>query len=465
MAEEWRKVTLGDLIDIRHGFAFKGEFIHDETQGDMLLTPGNFAVGGGFKGDKFKYYDGPVEEDYVLLDGDLLVTMTDLSKQSDTLGYPALVPARTDGSRYLHNQRLGKVLPRDTAELHTRFLYYLMCSAEYRHEVLASATGTTVKHTSPDRIKQFRFGLPPLPEQRAIARVLGALDDKIELNRRMNETLEEMAQALFKSWFVDFEPVRAKIEGRWRRGESLPGLPAEYYDLFPDRLVDSELGEVPEGWGVKAFGELLDDVIGGDWGKEFPDSANTEAVSIIRGTDLPRLRNSGVGAVPLRYTTEKKAIRRTLQDGDIVVEVSGGSPTQSTGRAILVTTDLLSRFSNKVVCASFCRRFRPRSWVEGLFASLHLDHLNSIGKMWEYQLQSTGISNFQTKRFLEEELIVWPGEALADEFSNFITPIVRQVKRNDSRTLAETRDALLPRLVSGEVGIAHIDIGLNSNED
>ena len=101
-----------------------------------------------------------------------------------------------------------------------------MCTAEYRHEVLAGASGTTVKHTSPDRIRQFRFSLPPLPEQRAIAHVLGTLDDKIELNRRMNETLEEMARALFKSWFVDFEPVCAKMEGRWRRGESLPGLPA-----------------------------------------------------------------------------------------------------------------------------------------------------------------------------------------------------------------------------------------------
>ena len=88
---------------------------------------------------------------------------------------------------------------------------------------------------------------PPLPEQRAIAHILGTLDDKIELNRRMNETLEEMARALFKSWFVDFDPVRAKMEGRWRPGESLSGLPAEHYDLFPDRLVDSELGSYRKG--------------------------------------------------------------------------------------------------------------------------------------------------------------------------------------------------------------------------
>ena len=95
------------------------------------------------------------------------------------------------------------------------------------------------------------YKCPPEPEQRRIAHILGTLDDKIALNRRMNETLEEMARALFKAWFVDFEPVHAKIEGRWRRGESLPGMPAELYDLFPDRLVDSELGAVPEGVGDK----------------------------------------------------------------------------------------------------------------------------------------------------------------------------------------------------------------------
>ena len=99
--------------------------------------------------------------------------------------------------------------------------------------------------------------MPPLHEQRAIAHALGTLDDKIELNRWMNETLEEMARALFKSWFVDFDPVRAKTEGRWRRGESLPGLPADLYNLFPDRLVDSELGEVPEGWGVTGLGDCV----------------------------------------------------------------------------------------------------------------------------------------------------------------------------------------------------------------
>ena len=104
----------------------------------------------------------------------------------------------------------------------------------------------------------FPVQFPPLLEQRAIAHVLGTLDDKIELNRRMNETLESMAQALFKSWFVDFDPVRAKMDGRWRPGDSLPGLPAHLYDLFPDRLVDSEMGLIPEGWEVKALEQFVE---------------------------------------------------------------------------------------------------------------------------------------------------------------------------------------------------------------
>jgi type I restriction enzyme S subunit len=150
MAGDWSESSLGDLIDVKHGFAFQGEFIHDEPHGDVLLTPGNFAMGGGFQGDKFKYFDGPVPDDFVLAEGDLLVTMTDLSKQSDTLGLPAFVPSRSDGRRYLHNQRLGRVLVKDKRAIDTRFLHYLMCSGGYRHEVLASATGTTVKHTSPE---------------------------------------------------------------------------------------------------------------------------------------------------------------------------------------------------------------------------------------------------------------------------------------------------------------------------
>ena len=120
-------------------------------------------------------------------------------------------------------------------------------------DLLAQATCSTVPNVSATQLAGIPYSRLDRSEQWAIAHILGTLDDKIELNWRMNESLDEMARVLFKSWFVDFDPVRAKMEGRWRKGESLPGLPAHVYDLFPDRLVDSELGEIPEGWEVKPF--------------------------------------------------------------------------------------------------------------------------------------------------------------------------------------------------------------------
>ena len=306
-----------------------------------------------------------------------------------------------------------------------------------RQVAVAGITGTD--------LSQLPVPLPALPEQRAIAHILGTLDDKIELNRRMNQTLEAMASAIFQDWFVDFGPVRAKLEGQE------PYLPSELWDLFPDELADSELGEIPEGWSLRKFGDLLKDVIGGDWGKESPTPPDTEVVSIIRGTDIPNLRAGGTGSVPRRFTSERKANRRRLEEGDIVIEVSGGSPTTPTGRSMILTTDILERFDGTVVCASFCRRLRPSTWVEGLIASQHLDYLNSIEKMWEYQLQSTGISNFQTKRFLDEEQVIWPDPKIAKAFANVVSPIVKTTNRNENKTIAETRDALLPRLLSGQL--------------
>ena len=147
------------------------------------------------------------------------------------------------------NQQINSIIV--DSDFDPLFVYYDLSSR--KDEIRASAGGSAQPILNKSAFGQLPITIPPLAEQQAISHVLGGLDDKIELNRRMNETLEEMARALFKSWFVDFDPVRAKMEGRWRRGESLPGLPAEHYDLFPERMVPSELGEIPEGWEVKAL--------------------------------------------------------------------------------------------------------------------------------------------------------------------------------------------------------------------
>ena len=374
--------------------------------------------------------------------GDVIFT------HAGNIGQASYIPEGSRYSRYVISQRQF-YMRCDRSKVTPEFIALYFKSPEGRHQLLANSSQVGVPSIAQPvtYLRSIEIPVPPLPEQKSIAHILGTLDDKIELNRRMNQTLEEMARAIFQDWFVDFGPTRAKMEGQE------PYLPTELWDLFPDELVDSEVGEIPERWSLRNFGDLLDDVIGGDWGKEFPDPTNTEPVAIIRGTDIPSLRTGSRGSVPTRFTSEKKAERRKLQDGDIVIEVSGGSPTTPTGRSMIVTTDILERFNGTVVCASFCRRLRPSTWTEGMLASQHLDYLNSIGKMWEYQLQSTGISNFQTKRFLEEEQVIWPDHELATAFARIIGPTVVATNRNGSITLAETRDALLPKLVSGEISV------------
>ena len=429
-ADEWRSATLGDLIEIKHGFAFKGHSINEKQCGDVLLTPGNFAMGGGFKNDKFKYYDGSVLEEFVLHEGDLLVTMTDLSKQSDTLGYPAFVPERKDGRRYLHNQRLGKVTVKDNLEVTTRYLYYVMCDTEYRHEVLASATGTTVKHTSPGRIKQFRFQLPPLPEQRAIAHILGTLDDKIELNRRINETLEAMARALFKSWFVDFDPVRAKMEGRDT------GLPKHIADLFPDRLVDSELGEIPAGWTVFLLNELAD------------HHTNSIAPSSCPSTEYEHLSIPAydAGQMPAIDHGEDIKSNKTIVPADAVLlsklnpEISRvWMPDVSKGRLQICSTEFLA--------------FTPQNPANRtLLFSLFTD--SRFGTMLESMVTGTSKSHQRVPSTALKKREVLSGRPeLFNSFDKLAAPMLARVIRNraESHTLAALRDALLVKLMSGEL--------------
>lgn len=193
--------VLGNYISIKHGFAFKGEHIVSVDNGVVLVTPGNFAVGGGFQEKKCKYYDGEYNDEYVLHADDLIVTMTDLSKQGDTLGYGALVPYKKNRV-YLHNQRIGlvKIISPD---IDKGFLYWFLRTPFYHSTVVSTSTGSTVKHTSPARIYDVPIMLPSIQEQRRISSTLFALDRKIELNNKINENLEQQAQAFYQELFID----------------------------------------------------------------------------------------------------------------------------------------------------------------------------------------------------------------------------------------------------------------------
>lgn len=450
MRSERKIVALGDLIEVTHGYAFSGDFINESSRGEILLTPGNFEVGGGFKQEKFKYYDGPIPEEYVLTEGDLIVTMTDLSKRADTLGLPAIVPAQKDTRRFLHNQRLGKVIIKNKDLIDKRYLFYLLCSHDYRNEVIASATGTTVKHTSPSRIHQFRFSLPSLPEQRRIAHILGTFDDKIELNRRMNTTLEAMARALFQSWFVDFDPVRAKMDGRWRKGESLPGLPAAWWHLFPDRLVDSELGPIPEGWRVGTLGEVAPLIISGDWGAEISESDADVEAFCIRGADIPGMQRGVIDKLPIRYLSKASVQKRQILHGDIVIETSGGSPTQSTGRVLWISNQQLSRLRHPVVTSNFCRLIRFSSLFMSTYIYNWFRYLYENNELFQYETGTTGIKNFNLSYFNSHHILCLPPIDSLHAFATQVTIISSRIQKSagEADTLAQLRDQLLNRMLN-----------------
>ena len=270
-------------------------------------------------------------------------------------------------------------------------------------------------------------------EQRAIAHVLGTLDDKIELNRRMNETLEEMARALFKSWFVDFDPVRAKMEGRWRRGESLPGLPAEHYDLFPDRLVESELGEVPEGWEVRALGDLLSakNVKSGDL--NVPEYSCTNYGLVPRSErfkkklSMSNSKNKLVCKGDFVFGLSRRVLNFGLMRDDIGC-VSPAYRTYSTDED-LVIPDLLERI------------MRLQSEYFYLAVSASSREGQSISQDALYELK-TSLPNIAIQQHLYD--IVHRFSLLSNHISL------------ETCTLSTLRDALLPRLVSGDVSVKDV---------
>ncbi len=232
--EQWQEVRLGEIVDVKHGYAFAGKNITTEHTPNVLVTPGNFHIGGGFKSQKFKYFNGEIPKSFVFSTGDIIVTMTDLSKDGDTLGYSAKIPKDSEHI-YLHNQRIGLLLFL-RSDICKDFIYWLLRTKNYQAFIVNSATGTSVKHTSPKLIGEYRFPLPPLTTQQKIAEILSSFDDKIDLLHRQNKTLESLALTLFRHYFIDnpkrdeWEEKPLKYFGNIICGKTPPKNQKEYFN-------------------------------------------------------------------------------------------------------------------------------------------------------------------------------------------------------------------------------------------
>ncbi|MDH7598224.1 MAG: restriction endonuclease subunit S [Sedimentisphaerales bacterium] len=258
-----------------------------------------------------------------------------------------------------------------------------------------------------------------LPEQRAIAHILGTLDDKIEVNRRQSETLEQMARALFKAWFVDFEPVRAKMEGRWKRGQSLPGLPADLYDLFPDRLVDSELGEIPEGWEVGTLGEFAEITSGKRPDEVFADRRSEANVPLWGGNG------------PMGY------VRKALFTQPILLTGRVGT----LGSVFRIPTPCWPSDNTLVGLP------RKREYFEYLYFGMKRVDFDSLNRGSTQPLL--------TQTDLKNQLLIVPPDVVLDVLHSMAATAFakRDAANEESCTLAALRDALLPKLIYGELRV------------
>jgi type I restriction enzyme, S subunit len=405
--EGLRVLKLGDVIEVKHGFAFKSE--HFTDQGEyILLTPGNFQERGGLqlKGEKEKFYKGDFPAEYLLRRGDLLLAMTDLTQNAPILGSPAFVP---EDDRYLHNQRLGKVINLKPAQIDLGFLFYLFNTSSVRGQIKGSASGATVRHTSPSRICDVTVRIPALKVQRRIARILGNYDELIENNRRRMRTLEEMTQALYREWFVEFR---------------FPG----YEEV---RRVTSSLGDIPKGWEVRPLSAVAEVNRAQIGTRNAPDEINYIDIASVSPGQIDTVTTYAFSEAPGRA-------RRIVQHGDVLW--SCVRPNRRSHALVMFPEQ------NTIASTGFAVLSAKTVPYTFLYAATSTDEF--VGYLTN-NASGAAYPAVTASAFEKAELVV-PSPDLLRRFAEVTVPMAEEAQflRAQVENLRRTRDLLIPKLLS-----------------
>ena len=386
MSCKWKECTLGDLITFQRG--------HDLPKNQM--TDGKYPVVGsnGIIG----YHNEYTTESPSITIG-----------RSGNVGNPFIVYGQT----WSHNTTL---YVKDFKGNDPVFVFYFLKTLD----LVNYAGGSAVPTLNRNHIHTLPIKVPESVEiQKKIGYYLRLLDEKIAINRAINENLERQAQALFKERFID----------------------------SPDIL----------SWQKGTFSKLIEKTISGDWGKETPSGSNIEMVYCIRGADIPEVRIGNKGKMPIRYILPKNFVSKQLVAGDIVVEISGGSPTQSTGRAAAISKALLARYDKGMVCTNFCKALKP---IDGysMFVYHYWQYLYDKGVFFSYENGTTGIKNLDINGFIETESIFIAPKEMVRKFDAVCQSIFSKIYANglENEELALLRDTLLPKLMSGEIDVSNV---------
>ncbi|MDE2780322.1 MAG: restriction endonuclease subunit S [Chloroflexota bacterium] len=427
----WKRVTLGDVCTkVGSGATPRGgrdvyldEGLYTLIRSQNVYNDGFHRDGLAFIGDSHANELQNVE----VFEEDVLLNITGDSVARVCQVAPDVLPARV-------NQHVAIIRP-DSDNLDAGYLRYYLASPEMQAMLLSWAgSGGTRNALTKGMIESLEISLPPVSEQRAIAAILGALDDKIELNRRMNQTLEEMARAIFRDWFVDFGPVRAKLEGRE------PYLPPELWDLFPDRLVDSELGEIPEGWEVKALGEVSN---------LNPESwSRTNYPVHVEYVDLANTKWGVIGSTQhFAWKGAPSRAKRVLRTGDTIV----GTVRPGNGSYSFIGNDGLTGSTGFAVLRPLHPRFRELVYL----SATALDNIERLA----HRADGAAYPAVRPEIISETEVAIPADESrVLNWFSKTVGPVLDKMEsvKAESRALATQRDALLPKLISGESRVADL---------
>jgi type I restriction enzyme S subunit len=298
-----------------------------------------------------------------------------------------------------------------------QFIYYLAISEEFRDTAMQLMTGSTGRQrVETEALKNKVFTLPLFTEQKAIANVLSSLDDKIELLKRQNKSLDDLAETYFIQWFIE---------------------------------------NPSEEWEPTYLSTYISEIVGGDWGKETLEAGFNNEVICIRGTDIGNFSSTMLSNAPTRFIKSGKLTKCGLIDGDIVIEISGGSDDQSTGRSLYINSKILSMYSRPIICSNFCKVIRPQTSLYMYFLYMHIKVLYSAGEFFNYENGTSGIRNLALDAVLNEIEIKKPNDNFIKEKESFFNDIFLKTQENNTqiRTLSTLRDNLLTKLISGEVRV------------
>ena len=411
----WAKHKLGEFISIKHGWAFKGEYFSAAGK-YMLLTPGNAYEAGGLKlrPGKEKFYTGELPSEFLMNSGDMLVVMTDLIQAAPILGGALIVPK---DDKYLHNQRLGLVEYLPDAEINKTFLYYVLNSPSYRGQVRGSATGATVRHTAPTRICDCTVLMPSsLVEQQKIGFVLSAYDELITINRRRIGLLEDAARRLYREWFVNLR--------------------------FPGHEVVKVVDGVPEGWKKEWFSGLVDVNPRTPFEKEIPrpfvEMASLSEVSMVIGERTTRPISGGA----------------KFRNGDtLFARITPCTENGKTGFVqFLESADAVASGSTEFIVFRSAK-VNPY-WIYCLSREPDFRE-HAIRSM----AGSDGRQRVNPKCFSKFPVLL-PSNVVLDQFEAAVADSFASIEVlcNQNKALAQARDALLPRLMSGQLDVSSISI-------